>query len=170
MTPASSKPCALNHDVVARSFWYPATDTRESNRRTFRHCPSCGALVGSKSAAPTRSAYLTPGDALAGLARQVVAIEYDKGWRPNDNRFPESLALLHSEISEALEAYRSWAFDVPDLPKPEGVPSELADVLIRLLSTWDQYLAPLGFDLYDEVLAKLHYNITREYRHGGKLL
>lgn len=105
---------------------------------------------------------------LAQMTAEVVENEHAKGWRPNDNQFGTSLALLHSEVSEALEAFRSWGFTEPAGGKPEGVASELADVLIRLLSTWDQFVAPHGFDLAQEFEKKMAYNRTRTFRHGGK--
>lgn len=99
---------------------------------------------------------------------EVVEFEKLKGWQPNDNQFGTSLALLHSEISEALESFRGkdWGSTVDG--KPEGVSSELADVLIRLLSTWAQFVAPHGWDLESEYERKMAYNRTRPYRHGGK--
>jgi len=104
------------------------------------------------------------------MKAEVVEFEKSKGWVPNDNQFGTSLALLHSEISEALEAYREgdwgsirWSDD-----KPEGVDSELADVFIRLLSTWAQFIDPLGADLESMFELKMYYNRTRPFRHGGK--
>jgi NTP pyrophosphatase (non-canonical NTP hydrolase) len=103
------------------------------------------------------------------LKAEVVAFELAKGWRPNDNQFGTSLALLHSEVSEALEAFRDNDWDsVREDGKPEGVTSELADVFIRLLSTWSQFLDPLGFDLEEKIEEKMRYNRTRDFRHGGK--
>ena len=117
---------------------------------------------------------------LHAMADEVYEIECLLGWQPNDNRFGESMALLHSEVSEALEAYRNWGLeDATETPphqdgwtygvppgKPEGVGSELADVLIRLLSSARQY----GVDLEAEYERKCAYNRTRSHRHGGKRL
>lgn len=46
--------------------------------------------------------------------------------------------------------------------KPEGVPVEIADVVIRLFD----YAGTYGIDLEYEVLRKMSYNGTRPYKHG----
>lgn len=100
------------------------------------------------------------------MTAEIRQVNIDKGWRPaeggpGDNTFGDYLALLHSEVSEALEAYRdhrladatgSGALHVRDnvrlLPKPEGVGSELADVLIRLLDMADVFgYTPFDMDM-----------------------
>jgi NTP pyrophosphatase (non-canonical NTP hydrolase) len=48
--------------------------------------------------------------------------------------------------------------------KPEGVPSELADVVIRVLD----FCYTEGIDLESIIEEKLAYNATREYKHGKK--
>ena len=48
--------------------------------------------------------------------------------------------------------------------KPEGVPSELADIVIRVMDCAVRY----GIDLGAEIELKHAYNKTREFRHGGK--
>ena len=78
--------------------------------------------------------------------------------------FGDRIALLHSEASEALEAYRARGLESWDGPggKPEGVASEFADVFIRLLDDCDLY----GIDLEAEFFRKMEYNMGRPYKHG----
>lgn len=115
---------------------------------------------------------------LQGMQAETVEVETLLGWKGPDarvNSFGDSMALLHSEVSEAFEAYRNWGTaDATDytprentpLSKPEGVGSEFADILIRLLSSCDQY----GIDLEWEYERKVAFNRTRSHRHGGKRL
>lgn len=95
------------------------------------------------------------------------------GWYDNaqDRGFAEEIALMHSELSEALEEYRSGrGFDEQytsgEKNKPEGIPAELGDVLIRMADSAKHRKIPLA----DGVLAKLKFNPTRGYRHGGKVI
>ena len=105
------------------------------------------------------------------MKAEVVAFEISKGWQPNDNQFGTSLALLHSEVSEALEAFREGDWDsVREDGKRLGVTSELADVFIRLLSTWAQFLDPMGHDIQEQYELKMAYNRTRDQRHGGRAI
>lgn len=106
---------------------------------------------------------------LAEMAAEVTAWCVRKGWEPDPGRtFGDECALLHSEVSEALEAYRSWKFDDPteEGGKPEGVASEFADILIRLL----HYANAHGIDLEAEYERKMAYNERRPWRHGGRAL
>lgn len=99
----------------------------------------------------------------------------DKGWWDvADRSIGEQIALMHSELSEALEEVRKDASklrviyhsDSSSGPKPEGFASELADVLIRIADTCEKYGVPLS----EAVEEKLIYNATRPYRHGGKAM
>ena len=77
-------------------------------------------------------------------------------WDSDPYRIPGVIALIHSEVSEALEAYR-------DNDRTHFA-EELADVIIRTLDC----AGGLGIDIEKEVLAKLEKNRGRGYRHGGK--
>ena len=46
----------------------------------------------------------------------------------------------------------------------EGVPSELADVVIRIMDICEYY----GIDLEKVILEKHEYNKKREFKHGNK--
>jgi NTP pyrophosphatase (non-canonical NTP hydrolase) len=106
---------------------------------------------------------------LAQMSKEVLEWARSKGWEPDPTRtFGDECALLHSEVSEALEAFRDWGLDDPTVPggKPEGVASEFADVLIRLV----HYAANRGIDLEAEYERKMAYNQKRPWKHGGKAL
>ena len=100
------------------------------------------------------------------LQREVIAWAQTKGWFAEDVPFPQAIALLHSEVSEALEAWRDRGLErfTTTEGKPDDVGSEFADVLIRLL----HYARYFDIDLVNEFDRKMTYNRTREYRHGGK--
>lgn len=59
---------------------------------------------------------------------------------------------------------KRWPGDA-HTPKPEGVPSEIADIVIRCLDFADE----AGFSLIDAILEKLAYNETRERLHGKQV-
>jgi NTP pyrophosphatase (non-canonical NTP hydrolase) len=118
---------------------------------------------------------------LGTLTMDVAQLNRAKGWYDEPRSFGDLIALLHSEMSEMLEAYRKWGMDDATerlchlkgdcrigcpTPKPEGVGAEAADVLIRLVDLCGRY----GIDLEAETERKLAYNRTRSHRHGGKRL
>lgn len=90
---------------------------------------------------------------------------------PNDlNVFGVKIALIHSEVSEALEGGRKNKQD-DHLSHRPSVEVELADALIRIFDTAEA----MGLDLAGAVIEKLAYNQTRadhkpehRYSEGGK--
>ena len=69
----------------------------------------------------------------------------------------EKLALIHSEVSEAMEASRKNLMD-DKLPHRKGIEVELADAVVRILDL----AGALELDLAGAIQEKLMYNQTRE--------
>ena len=104
---------------------------------------------------------------LAELQAMVHGVACSKGWWDKDRDFPEVIALIHSEVSEALECAREQGGDYTEEwegedGKPEGAKYELADAVIRILDFAERQ----GFDMDAAIRRKTAYNRTRKYRHG----
>ena len=83
-----------------------------------------------------------------------------QGFWDCDN-FGEKIAMIHSEISEALEAHRK-GLNSDHLPGFSGVAEELADAVIRIFALAGRMGIPLG----EALIAKSLFNLTREHKHG----
>lgn len=99
-----------------------------------------------------------------GLADEIHATAQAKGWWDKERNFGEMVALMHSELSEALEAKRHGNPPSEHIPEFSGIEEEFADVIIRIMDTCYQ----AGFDLPGAILAKMAFNEGRAYKHGGK--
>lgn len=98
------------------------------------------------------------------LGQTILEVNRANGWNVttphdfenSDYKIPSVLALIHSEVSEALEAFRK--------NDKLNFSEELADTIIRVLDL----TAGLGIDIDTAVLLKIEKNKGRGYRHGNK--
>lgn len=117
------------------------------------------------------------------LARKVHQNARNKGFYEDDRNTGEMIALIHSEVSEALEADRKGKYVRADqgiyytMQLRDGdfkfsfeanikdtFEDELADAVIRIMDLAEYK----GIDLEAHVIAKMRYNETREHKHGKK--
>lgn len=117
------------------------------------------------------------------LAKQVHENAKSKGFFDKPKNIGEMLALIHSEVSEALEADRNKQYCKMDLAasnvlmawpsdiafqndykdKVKGsFEEEMADIVIRVMDM----CAFKGIDLEYHIKAKMRYNSTRGRMHG----
>lgn len=140
-------------------------------RRAVQYGPNAGS---EKAHAPLRTYYMAKvalimsegAEALEELRsgrpvkRNYYTIEGQQLTNPNWDSAPDPIdGQYTSRVSEMR-----WSAD-QHVPKPEGVPSELADIVIRCFDFADE----AGFSLGAAIHEKLDYNATRAMLHGRKI-
>jgi NTP pyrophosphatase (non-canonical NTP hydrolase) len=100
------------------------------------------------------------------VAEDCFRISAEHGFQDEPRNPAEAIALMHSELSEALEEWRTGQpldhVYYRDDGKPEGFGVELADCLIRILDTAHEFGIPIG----ELVLEKMTFNESRPHKHG----
>lgn len=88
----------------------------------------------------------------------------DKGFYDKPREDGTAIALVHSELSEALEAMRHGNPPSEKIPDFTSVEEELADAVIRIFD----FAAHGKHRLAQAIIAKHRFNRGRERMHGGK--
>lgn len=140
------------------------------------------------------------GKSLSTMAAEVKANNVEKGWYDEERSVGDEVALLHSEVSEFLDAWRKHGFteqvvyenvrhasevtfggdgpnDLSNLGREQleemfgiGKPIDAPSEAADVLIRLLDLCERHGIDLEAEYERKMRFNRTRSYRHGGRAL
>lgn len=91
-------------------------------------------------------------------------ISMDHGFEEEIYNVGEKIALMHSELSEALEYLRKDNGPSDHIPEFSGAEEEFADCIIRIMNTAQR----LRLRVAEAMIAKQAFNAGRPFKHGGK--
>lgn len=92
----------------------------------------------------------------------VHANMVEKGFWDKPRNDAEAIALMHSELSEALEGMRHGNPPDDKIPEFSSVEAELADTVIRIMD----FSGGRGLRVAEAIVAKINRNTSREKKHG----
>lgn len=101
--------------------------------------------------------------AINALAEKIHNMAKSKGFwtdteeAPHLSAIPTKLALIHSEVSEALEVHRKGG-------KRSKFTEELADIIIRTLDL----AQAIDLDIGTAIIEKMEANESRPHKHGRR--
>lgn len=116
------------------------------------------------------------------IQKAIHANAKEKGFFEKPRNIGEMLCLVHSEVSEALEADRTNSYCMTNIRAVNGwtgdksfiqayknevkgtFEEEMADIIIRVLDL----CAYKNIDIEQHIKAKMRYNSKREKYHGKK--